>query len=232
MNDNEKIKKDAFEFIKNNKQELINYYTSVCLTVDKPVTLFMAGSPGAGKTEVSKILSKKFLTKVMRIDADEIRTWCPGYKGNNAHLFQKSATKGVHILFDYALSKKKCHVILDGTFAYADALENIQRSLNKNRKVELWFVYQEPKKAWEFTVAREAEETRHVDKEIFIDSFFTSRENTKEAKKKFGKQLVLNLLIKNLDNTNGELYLNINADELDYRIKSTYTKEELRKILI
>ncbi len=93
-------------------------------------------------------------------------------------------------------------------------------------------MYQDPKKAWEFTVAREAKETRHVDKGTFVNAFFTSKENTKNAKKKFGEQFILNLLIKNLDNTDGELYLNIQADELDYRIKSTYSKEELGKIFI
>ncbi len=76
-------------------------------------------------------------------------------------------------------------------------------------------MYQDPKKAWEFAVARETKETRHVDKETFVSTFFTSRENTKEAKKKFDGKLILNLLIKNLDNTDGELYLNSQADELD-----------------
>ena len=233
MNEEElKISENAFEFVKSHKRELIDYYSAKCVTVSKPVTLFMAGSPGAGKTEVSRSLAKKFSTKIMRIDADEIRTWCPGYTGTNAHLFQKAATKGVHILFDYALQKQECHVILDGTFAYSDALRNIQRSLDKGRKVELWFVYQDPQRAWEFTVARETEEKRRIDKETFVNAFFTSRENTKEAKKKFKEKLILNLLIKNTDNTDGELYLNIQADELDYRIKTTYTKEELERMLI
>jgi len=230
--DDEKVEQTAFEFVKKNKNNLIEHYTKECAPVSKPITLFMAGSPGAGKTEVSKSLEKKFSTKILRIDADEIRTWCPGYTGNNAHLFQKAATKGVHILFDHAIHKKKCHIILDGTFAYADALKNIQRSLNEGRKVELWFVYQDPEKAWEFTTAREEEEARRVNKEIFINSFFISRENVKKAKKQFGDDLILNLLIKNTDNTDGELYLNIQGDELDYRIKNTYTKEELRETLV
>ena len=48
------------------------------------------------------------------------------------------------------------HVIIDGTFAYGNALENIERSLKYKRIVELWFVYQDPLKAWEFTKIREA----------------------------------------------------------------------------
>jgi len=61
-----------------------------------------------------------------RIDADEIRSLCPGYTGADAHVFQEAATKGVHILYDYAL-RKGINIILDGTFAYGNALDNIER---------------------------------------------------------------------------------------------------------
>lgn len=226
------ISENAFRFVKEHKSELIKLYANECAEVEKPITLFMAGSPGAGKTEVSKSLANKFSTKIMRIDADEIRSWCPNYTGYNAHLFQRAATKGVHILFDYAIHKRNCHLILDGTFAYEDALNNVQRSLNKKRKVELWFIYQDPKIAWEFTIAREAEEIRRINKYVFIKAFFDSRENTKNAKVRFANNLTLNLLIKNIDNTNGKLYLNIQANELDSYLKGTYTEETLIDILI
>ena len=58
-----------------------------------PTTLFMAGSPGAGKTEISKRLVPRFKQKPIRIDADEIRTLCPGYAGNNAHAFPRCCNK-------------------------------------------------------------------------------------------------------------------------------------------
>ncbi|MBI3255577.1 MAG: zeta toxin family protein [Candidatus Andersenbacteria bacterium] len=115
--------------------------------------MFMAGSPGAGKTEVSKRLLSRFEQKPLRIDADEIRTLMPGYVGANACLFQKAATKGVHILYDLAL-EKSYNAILDGTFAYYDVLQNIQRSLDRGRKVEIFFVYQSPYHAWGFTKKR------------------------------------------------------------------------------
>ena len=199
--------------------------------METPVSLFMAGSPGAGKTEVSKSLMKRFETRPVRIDADEIRTLCPGYTGANAHIFQKAATKSVNILYDYALHNG-LHLILDGTFAYGNALENIKRSLERKRKVELWYVYQDPMKAWEFTKAREALESRHVFKEQFIQAFVRSKENTVEAKRTFGNSLILNLLIKNMDNTDADLRLNIQSDELDRYIGRTYTSDELSRVLI
>ena len=167
----------------------------------------------------------------IRIDADEIRKMCPEYTGTNAHLFQSAAVKGVNILFDHALLKN-INVILDGTFAYADAMKNIQRSLGKGRIVELWFVYQEPKLAWEFTQVREAVESRRVSKETFIKGFIQSRKNVIEAKRSFGDQIELNLLIKNLDNSPGEFKLNVQADELDSYLKSDYTEDQLSKLLV
>jgi predicted ABC-type ATPase len=224
------IEEHAHEFIKNNPELLIEEFCGSCQSVIKPVSLFMAGSPGAGKTEVSVGFMRRFETVPVRIDADEIRKKCPNYNGIHAHLYQKAANKGVNILYDYAL-KRKLHLILDGTFAYGDAIKNIQRSLDKGRIVELWYVYQDPLKAWEFTKAREAIESRHVSKETFIRAFFRSRVNASEAKTTFGSSLTLNLLIKKVDNSNGEIHLNIQAAELDPYLGTDYTEESLQQIL-
>lgn len=184
MNDDElKQSGDAYRWLKKNEKSIIQEFinTEQFVSDSQPITLFMVGTPGVGKTEVSKQLIKRFTQKPVRIDADEIRVKCPGYRGANAHIFQKAATKGVHMLYDYAL-KKHVNVILDGTFAYANALENIKRSLDYNRKVEIYFVYQDPIQAWDFTKKREEIEQRRVDKATFINSYFKSRENVNLAK--------------------------------------------------
>src|SRR3989344_6924175 len=95
------IKTASFEFIKKNQKELIAKFASpnIYHPVENPISLFMAGSPGAGKTEISKSFVKKFKDLPVRIDADDIRPLCPGYIGSNAHLFQKAANKGVNILY-------------------------------------------------------------------------------------------------------------------------------------
>jgi predicted ABC-type ATPase len=223
-----KIEQEAYDYILHHKDDLIKRFAdpNIFKPVERPVSLFMAGSPGAGKTEVSRSLVKRFEVQPVRIDADEIRKVCEKYSGDNSHLFQKAATKGVHILFDYAL-QHKIHAIIDGTFAYGDALNNIKRSLKRKRIVQLWFIYQDPMKAWEFTKIREAIESRHVNKEIFIHSFFKAKENAMEAKNTFGSTLELNLLVKNIDNTDGKLYLNIQATELDQHVGMAYTKADL-----
>src|SRR3989344_1771087 len=96
------LEEKAFEAIKKNSSNLIKKFADPekYKSVLKPVSLFMAGSPGAGKTEVSKGLIKRFEVSPIMIDADEIRKLCDGYTGDNAHIFQKAANKGVNILFD------------------------------------------------------------------------------------------------------------------------------------
>jgi UDP-N-acetylglucosamine kinase len=70
----------ALEYVKSHKKELIERFCppSICHSIANPVSLFMAGSPGAGKTEVSKGLIKKFNDVPVRIDADEIRAFLSG----------------------------------------------------------------------------------------------------------------------------------------------------------
>ncbi len=226
-----KLSEQAKEWVRLNHKKIIGNFTSheEYLVDFQPTTLFTAGSPGAGKTEFSKRFASRFKQKPIRIDADEIRTICEGYTGGNAHIFQGAATKGVHILYDYAL-KKNINVILDGTFAYSSALDNIQRSLDHGRRVEIFFVYQDPIEAWDFTKKREVLEKRRVSKEVFIEAFFKSRKNVNEAKKKFGSRIELNLVIKDFEKDLEQLELDVK--NVDHYIKKSYTKEDLEKLLI
>jgi UDP-N-acetylglucosamine kinase len=157
--------------------------------------------------------------------------FCPGYIGTNAHLFQKAANKGVNVLYDYALHND-INCIMDGTFAYAGAAENIARSLQKQRRVEIWFIYQDPIRAWEFTKAREAKESRRVLKETFIKAFFESRDNARAVKERFGQSVELNILTKDYEKNDEDLYLNVQATELDRLADQRYSEEELSSILV
>lgn len=224
---------EAVEYIKSHKSDIFGIFcpAAICHSVENPVSLFMAGSPGAGKTEVSKGLIKRFKDAPIRIDADEIRTICPGYIGTNAHLFQRAANKGVNLLYDHALHHD-INCILDGTFAYGGAAENIQRSLDRNRRVELWFVYQDPIRAWEFTKAREAREARRVSREVFIRAFFESRNNARAVKEQFGKGIELNILTKDYETRSEDFQLNVPADELDRIADSRYSLENLNHLLV
>lgn len=232
MNEEElRQSKEAEKYIKEHKALLIEKFASENIYVPDvhPVSLFMAGSPGAGKTEVSKRLIEEFENKPVRIDADEIRSMFDGYTGANAHIFQSACTIGVHKLYDYVL-KRGFNAILDGTFAYAKALENVDRSLRRNREVRIYYLYQDPLLAWEITKKREALEHRNVSKEVFIRAFFQAREHAEGAKKVFGDHVKLNLIIKNAKEETDEIVVNIKR--IDQFLQMRYTVDTLERALL
>lgn len=55
MNDSDSIEDLAFKWVKSNRSKIIRKFciSSVYPSYDKPTLLFMAGAPGAGKTEYS-----------------------------------------------------------------------------------------------------------------------------------------------------------------------------------
>lgn len=225
------VSKQAIAFIKNHKKLLIEKFTNnaICKQEVKPFSIFMAGSAGAGKTEFSKNFLRKSNLKAVRIDADEIKDIIPQYKGKNASEVQGASALGVEYLYDYVLKEKKS-MILDATFAnYDKSYNNICRSLKKGRHVEIFYVYQNPLIAWEFTQAREKLEGRVVPLKTFIDSFFKSRENVGRIKKVLGKQINVNIVIKDFENKMETLHLNI--ENIDSYLKSVYTPKSLAEKL-
>lgn len=222
---------NSVEYIKKNKKLLIAKFTNEKIYKPKkmPATIFMAGSPGAGKTEFSKNLIKILDKPIVRIDADEIRTLLPDYIGSNSHLFQPACNKGVEILYDHVLHKH-LDTIVDGTMASINvARKNIARALDKNRLVAIFYIYQKPEIAWEFTKAREEKEGRRITKQVFIEAFFKSKENVNELKKIFGDKIVVFLIEKNFENNIEKFQINI--DDVDKFLKIKYTPQTLEKLL-
>lgn len=198
-----------------------------------PISLFMAGSPGAGKTEISKRLVEVFevdsKTRIVRIDPDEIRELLPGYNGNNSSLFQGACSIGVEKLHDYVLSKDK-NFVLDGTFSvYERAKNNIKRSLDKRRVVILVYVYQDPIMAWELTKKREALDGRFVPKEAFIDHFFGARDTVNKIKVEFGNSIQVHLIERSVHSLDYKIQLNIK--NIDDYIEIKYTKDTLKTLI-
>lgn len=227
MSSNEEI---AFNWLKKNKTELFKKFANLEIFPQDtyPTTIFMAGSPGAGKTEFSRRLAESFKQKPVIIDADEIRKIIPGYRGKNAHIYQKAANKGVNLLYDY-VCKKKLNAIMDGTFAYAEPIKNVAHSINHERNVEIYFLYQDPLLSWKYTQIREKREFRNVPKNVFINAYLKSITNVNTAKNYFGPKIKLNLVIKDFEK--GMQSLELNTANIEKFLPKVYTKQELLKIL-
>ena len=139
--DNERrIYEEAIAFARANKKARCAQLTdpTVYPPEDHPVSVFMAGSPGAGKTEAARELIAQFerlpnAPKVLRIDPDDLRAEFDGYTGTNSWLFQGAASIWVDRMVDLVLAQGQSF-ILDGTLSdYDRAKRNIERSLKRRR---------------------------------------------------------------------------------------------------
>lgn len=219
--------KQAINYIKKHKGDVLDKFANdrICAPQDEPISIFMAGSPGAGKTEFSKNLIRQADLQAVRIDADEIKEMIPQYDGKNSDKIHGASSLGVQYLYDFALQKKK-NVVLDGTFAnFRISCENIERSVKRNRPIEIYYIYQDPLIAWHFTKAREALEGRFVPKTLFVDSLFRAKENVNRIKNIYGDKIKVNLVIKNFENELKKLYLNIG--DINNYLKIGYNKKTL-----
>ena len=86
---------------------------------------------------------------------------------------------------------------------------NIERSIKRNRPIQILFVYQQPEQAWKFAQAREKVEGRKVLPEKFVAQYFSSRETVNRLKIEFGDRITVDLLIKNLDGTPRQYHSNV-----------------------
>lgn len=234
------LAEDAILFAKHNKKEISHRLTSLeeYPPSDSPVTIFMAGSPGAGKTEYSKNLLEESVKKSgrkhppLRIDSDELRSEIPGYVGNNSSEVQGAVSILLSEMYTEAL-KNRQSVIIDGTLSnYEKAEENIKRSLKRDRGVFIFYVYQNPEVAWRFTLAREKTEGRNIPKNAFITKFFRAKETVQRIHENFKDAVTIVFVRKNFDTNAVETIDTLHPDQgLDAYIQETYTQEELEKIL-
>lgn len=227
----ESIRTQALEFARENKKRIARQVTDrdVFPPEEHPVSIFMAGSPGAGKTEASLELIREVGGAFLRIDPDELRSTFAAYTGDNSWLFQPAVSVLVERILDTALKQKQSY-LLDGTLTnYEKARENMERSLRRDRVVQVLYVYQEPQQAWEFVQAREATEGRRIESETFIRQYFEARGVVNRLKMEFGKAIEVDLLLKNNDGSRRAYQANI--DRIDNHVPEKYDSQALRTLL-
>ena len=224
------VEVEAIQFARANKKAIAKRLTSIELFPSEtdPVSVFMAGSPGAGKTEAAEELIAQLGAPVVRIDVDDLRREFPKYQGNNAWLFHKAASILVDKVHDFVLEQDQSFV-LDATLSNLDrARQNISRSIKKSRPVQIIYVYQEPSLAWKFVQARELTEGRRVPAEQFVEQYFAARDVANQLKREFGKELRVDLLLKDFDNTTRTFHANI--DLIDSHVPEKYTRQQVVEI--
>lgn len=227
-----KTEREAIEYARSHKKDIARRLTDpkIFPPEKNPVSVFMAGSPGAGKTEASiQLLREMGGGGVVRIDPDELRSEFPTYNGPNAWLFQKAVSVLVDRIHDMVLEQNQSF-LLDGTLSHYDlARKNIERSLKRKRTVQILYVYQEPMLAWEFVQARELAEGRRIQPETFVDQYLGAREVVNRLNRELGKNISVDLLLKNNDNSRHLFQAGV--DQIDHHIPEKYSRSDVEKML-
>jgi UDP-N-acetylglucosamine kinase len=206
------IEQEAIAFAKKHRNDIARRLTDPTIFVPEknPVSVFMAGSPGAGKTEASlELLALKGADGGPRI--------------------QRAVIRVVERMHDLAL-KQKQSFLLDGTLSSYDvANKNVHRSLDKKRTVQILYVYQEPEQAWKFVQAREAAEGRRINADDFVREYFAARVVVNRLKAELGKAIQVDLLMKNNDGS--QRFYRAGVDQIDNHIPEKYSEADVRHLL-
>lgn len=200
-----------------------------------PVSVFMAGSPGAGKTEVSRAFIRYMQSagsSALRIDPDDFRAFFPDYNGKNSSLFQRGVTTFVERTLDLVY-KQRQSFLLDGTLANLEVgRKNIARALEKvNRSAQIIYVYQRPELAWEFVLAREKKDGRSIPCQDFVRQFYAAKASVCALKREFERALQVDVIIKDNDGGDSDIGIDLSADEIDALVSQPYAHDELERIL-
>ena len=140
---------DSLQYAKENKKEIISSVIDGKEKKRKKLPFLWLEESGAGKTEAAQTLTV-LNSNLCVIDADKFRVLFPGYVGNNSDEFQRGSSLLVDAALDLVL-KKAIVLFLMLLFATSKVKQNIERALKKNYNVLVYYVYQDPFVAWDFT---------------------------------------------------------------------------------
>lgn len=197
---------------------------------NKPTAIFMAGLPGAGKTEFTKNLIAILGIKIIRLDMDEIASQIDTYTPQKADRFRAAASMLLSSTFDKVIHDGY-DFIMDGTFGGKSAIQNIERVLKREYTVKIFYIYQNPMVAWEYTRAREKVEHRAIDRNGFINSYYRTIENLKKIGEIFKGEASVDLVIKDDRNLIKDIKNNISMNDIDNFVNIEYNREELGKLI-
>lgn len=91
---------------------------------------------------------------------------------------------------------------------------------------------QDPKIAWQFTLAREKVEHRAIKFEGFVEAYYKTINNLRTILDKYSDRVALDIAIKTPENKIGEWLRDIKLEQFDETVDLDYNKDELIKHII
>ncbi|MDO4507861.1 MAG: zeta toxin family protein [Candidatus Saccharibacteria bacterium] len=223
---------DSKAWAKQNKKKFVAEFLSGSWTKaegdERPMGIFMAGLPGSGKTELSRAIIKGIREKVLRIDMDEIASKIPGYTPERADEFREGASILLSEIFSKAI-RSRMWFIMDGTFSGGQAIKNLQASMQRDYILGLIYIHQDPKMAWEFTLAREKVEHRAINFDGFLNSYGKMRSNLMSLNG--ATEMFFLVVEKDKSNHPSKFLPSMGHEKFDHLLKTKYNLDKEMKEL-
>ncbi len=222
----EEIEKEALAYFKRNKKRLISTFLDNKL--DTKRVYLSIGASGAGKSEFITSLNKEESLNI--IDTDEIIKLFPYYSGQNTDLFQKVSIKTVEYLIDNSFKKNLSFILNTDIVNFNVANKNIIRALNRDYKVEIFYIFREYQNCKDMIKKREEKDGKTVNNVVFDENAIGSLDTFTQLFQEYRDNKNINLTI--IDLENDTIFLKREPLKMETILKSYRTQldDYLKKI--
>ena len=157
-----------YQWVKDNKKGLVERFFAGLepLKTEDRTAVFMAGIPGAGKTEFIRRSIKLKGPSLIVIEHDKLVELIDGYQAKHYYAYRRAGSIMVTEIFNRCL-RDGLSFVLDTTLARGRSTSNVSRALAKNYRVDIYYVIQDYDKAWSFTRDRERKDRRDIGRTEF-----------------------------------------------------------------
>jgi len=227
---------DAKIWVKNkaNQDLVLKMFLETNPPVRAKVAFFMAGIPGAGKTEFAENTIRESSSHLLPIEHDKLVEYIEGYQPEDYYNFRKAGSVLVTRIFDDAI-KNGYAFIFDGTLSHENGARNIKKALNAGYDVYVVYIVQEARLAWELTQAREVVKKRSIQKSGFISTCNKLNANLSTIFSNFRANKAFHFWIinkqGNIDMKSGSITLHDSQSdkhlEIEKELSKTYNLDEI-----
>lgn len=131
------------------------------------LAIFMAGIPGAGKTELVRRMSPAVLAGFTIIEHDKLVELLPKYQPELAYDYRPAGSALITSILSQVIKQKRSFLI-DTTLSAQAGKSNVKKALAKGYRVMVLYVYQDIRQAQTLTRKREVVTKRGISREGFV----------------------------------------------------------------
>ncbi len=152
---------------KSNQNKVAQLFFKKYKPTKTKLAFFMAGIPGAGKTEFADNTIREASPQLIPIEHDQLVEYIDTYKPESYYNYRTAGSTLVTRIFEDCI-KNGYAFVFDGTLSHENGIRNINKCLKHGYNVIIVYIVQDTSMAWELTQAREVVKKRAIRKIGFI----------------------------------------------------------------